>query len=95
MEELDLGAGFDHDQAIGLGDLGSDLCEMLGPRHANRDWQSEFVTNPAADRGRYLGGGAEEMRASGHVGERLVDRYPFHQRGEVAESMAMAASPRR
>lgn len=82
---LELGPGIDHDEPVGLGDLQGDLGEMLGPRHADRDRQTELGPDPSADRGGDLGRSPEEMRAARDVSEGLVDRDALDQRGEVAE----------
>ena len=43
VQEGELGAGIDHHQPVGLGDLRGDLGQMLGARHADRDRQAEFA----------------------------------------------------
>ena len=85
MEEREFGRRIDHEQAVGLGNLRGDLGEMLGPRHPDRNRKAELRPNAPADRRGDLGRRAEEMRATGDVGESLVDRDSLHERREVAE----------
>ena len=87
MQEGDLAGGVDHHQPVGLGDLGGDLCQMLGARDADRDRQADLRRAPGAGSRRDLGRRSEQMRAPGDVRERLIDRNPLDQRREVAQHL--------
>ena len=58
---------------------------MLGPRHPDRNGETELISDALADRCGDLGRKAEEMRATRDVNEGLVDRDPLHERRKVAE----------
>ena len=60
---------------------------MLGARHANRDWQAKLPPHTAPDRTCNFVWWAEQMDATGNVGEGLVDRDPLDERREIVEHM--------
>ena len=85
VQEVELGAGLDHHQPVGLRHLRGDLGEMLRPRHADRDRQAELGLHAAADSSGNLLRRSEQMRAAGHIGKSLVDRDALDQRREIVE----------
>ena len=58
---------------------------MLGTCHADRDRQADFGPHATPNRGGDLGRRTEQMRASGDIGESLVDGDAFDQGREVAQ----------
>ena len=73
MQELQLMFGIDDQQAVGLGSLGSDLGEELGPRHADRDRQPGLGLHIGPDASGDVRRRSEQMLGAAHIEERLVD----------------------
>ena len=87
MKELEFSIRIDDDQSIRLGDLRGNLRQVLGPRHADRHRQAKLGAHAGPDRPGDLCRGTKQMRAPGHVGERLVDGDTLDGRREIAQDL--------
>jgi hypothetical protein len=58
---------------------------VLGAGHANRQGQTDLLSDPSAEGSRDVRRRSEEVDGTCHVKEGLVDRHPLDARGEVME----------
>ena len=100
-QEPRLVVGFHHDQAIGLGHLGSHFGQVFGAGHADRQRQPDLFPDAPADGGGDGDRRPEEASGTGHLEERLVDGDSFDHRREggqdvhdfVAEALVLPEMP--
>jgi len=85
MEKVELGAGRDNDETVGLGVLARELGEQLRGRDADRGREPGVGAHAPPDRDRAVGPGPVEPRRPAHVEERLVGRDGLDERRERAE----------
>ena len=86
VKEVELGRGIDNHQPVGFGHLRGNFRQVLGTRHADRDWQAKLRAHTAPYRACDLSRRAEEMGAPRDVGEGFVDGNPLDQRSEIIEN---------
>jgi hypothetical protein len=87
MQELELTAWLDEQEAVGLADCTGDLREELGARDADRDGQPDLLLDLASEPLGHLRRSAADLSQTGDVEERLVHRDPLDERGGVAEDL--------
>jgi hypothetical protein len=85
VKEVELSVRVDNYETVGLRYLRSNLSQVLGARHADRDWQAKLLSHTAADSTCNFGRRPEETSATSNVGKRLVDRDPLNEGREVIE----------
>jgi hypothetical protein len=85
VKEIQLGLGIDNDQPVRLGHLRGNFREVLGARHADRNWQAKLGTHTMTDCSRDLRRRTEKVRASRNVSKCLVDRNPLDEGSEIIE----------
>ncbi len=84
MEEVELVLRLHHHQPVGLGDLRSDLRQVLGASHAHGQRQADALLDPPAYGEGDLARRSEEMGGSGYVQEGFVDGDPLDQGSEIS-----------
>ena len=85
VKEIELGVGIDNHQPVGFGHLRGNFRQMLGARHADRDWKAKLCPHAAPYRACNFSRRTEEMGAPSDVGEGLVDGNPFDEGREIIE----------
>ena len=85
VKEIELGVGIDNHQPVGLGHLRGNFRQVLGARHADRDWKADLCPHTAPYRACNFSRRTEEMGAPRDVGKGLVDGNPLDQRREIIE----------
>jgi hypothetical protein len=85
VQEIEFRARIDDCQSIGLGDLRSDLRQMLRARDADRNRQAKLRAHTAPHRFRDFRRRAEQARGAGDIGEGFVDGDALDGRREIAQ----------
>jgi hypothetical protein len=85
MQERQLSVRRHDQQPVGLRDGAGDLGQELGPRHADRDRQSDLLEHPTPQAHGDLPRRARDPPQPAHVQERLVDRQALDERRRVPE----------
>ena len=87
MKEIQLGVGVDNHQPVGLGHLRGNFSQVLGARHADRNWKAKLCPHTAPDRACNFSRRTEQMGAASNVGKGLVDGNPLHEWREIIEHL--------
>src|SRR6516165_1163500 len=87
VKEIQLGLGIDYHQPVGFGHLRGNLCQVLGARHADRDWKAKLCAHTTTYCSRDLRRRTEKMGASHNVSKGLVDGNPFDERSVIIENI--------
>src|SRR5262252_166954 len=85
VKKIKLGLGIDNNQPVWLSHLRGNFREVLGARHADRDWKAELCAHTATDCSRDFKRRTEKVGAPRNVSKGLVDGNPFDERGEIIE----------
>src|SRR5215471_7773453 len=85
VKEVELSVRVDNHEPVGLCHLRGYFRQVLGARHADRDWQANLRPYTTANRACNVGRWTEEMGAADNVGKGLVDGNPLDERREVIE----------
>src|SRR5947209_12708518 len=75
----------DNPQPDGPSHLRGKLRQVLGARHADRDWKAKLVAHTTPDCACNFGRRTEEMGAARHVGKGLIDGDSLDEGREIME----------